>query len=188
MERLPNGLDSYPECQMKASFLHEKFAQSPVPLDRSQLPDRLVHYLDNPPPSSIFVPSVDMFALNYVLLDAFGRDVDRFRKYTVEINRQKLTSNLYRALFLFVTPAGLVAKAGERWKKVHQGVTMEAKMTGERTFEGVIRFPPHIACEMMVNIWADILALAVGLAGAKNVRTKVVEQSPTLGRYTGGWD
>lgn len=136
----------------------------------------------------MFVPSVDMFALNYVLLDAFGGDVDRFRDYTVDINRQKLTSNLYRALFLFVTPPALVAKAGERWAKVHRGVTMEAKMTGEKAFVGEIKFPPHLACAMMVDIWADILALAVGLAGAKNVRNQVVEYTPTMGRYAGEWD
>ncbi len=128
-----------------------------------------------------------MFALNHALVDAFD-DLQAFRAYTVEINRRKLTSNLYRAMFMFVTPEKLVAKASDRWSKVHKGVTMTAQMTSAKTFEGEIRFPEHLASPILVEIWADILALALGLSGAKGVRNTMVDYTPTCGRYAGEWD
>ncbi len=188
LERLPNGIDSYPDCQMKASFLQEKFSSPPVPFDRARLPPVLQNLLNNPPPASVFVPTVHMFALNHALLDAMGGDEDAFERHTVDANRRQLTSPLYRAMFLFVSPKNLINNADARWGKVHRGVTLSSEVTGERSFRGSLTFPEHLAFPLLLTMWAAIFKLGIELAGAKNVKSEVGTVTSTHGTIFGEWD
>ena len=60
---LPNGLDSYPQCEVKGSVLRQLADSTPVPFPSQGLPPQLEALVETPPLPSDWIPEVHFNAL-----------------------------------------------------------------------------------------------------------------------------
>lgn len=186
LDRLPDGLASYPECRSKAGFLRSRLASLPPGFDLAALPDELREIVTNPAPASLFMPSVHGFAFNHALLDSFA-DAGQFLDYSLEHNRKSVDSPMYRILFAVASPKMVLKRSAITWARIHDGIPLESITNEDNTFTNKVSFPPHLVFPEMLEGWAKAFAYTIGLAGGKNVQVDITEQSTTSAVYDGRW-
>lgn len=186
--RLPNGLDSHPDCQVKASLYRSALEGRPIPRAAiDALPPRLRTLVVNPAPVSAWIPEVQSLALLTAHLDACCSSLEDFERSCYLRQRRLFDSPLYRVVVKLATPNLLLRTAALRWGALHRGTTLVV----ERNERGVA----HLNMEHPAQLWDEPtrLALTAGfralldLCGARNSTVEVTEASPTHMRLVGQW-
>lgn len=178
---LPNGVDSHPDCTVKASVLRELVGSNLFSRVKSFVPKPVDAICASPPPVNTWINEVHLNVILAALLDhEFDGDEARFRAWIHEANRVLLGGPLYRAIFYFVGPRRLLDRAGDRWAQLRRGTTL-AMLDHQRTSARLeLRFPKNLltgfVADMRVATFEDVLFVA----GAKEGR--VVLESLTEDR------
>lgn len=180
LERLPRGVDSYVECEVKASILRDLIESRPLgEADLAALPPAVARLVRELPPVSAWVPEVHaliaMLAVRDRSFAAGERGLLDYEQWTYERNIHLLGRPLYRALFLFLSPDRLLRGAQVRWSMFRRGSSVELV---ERK-EGLIRLetshPPFLHEATMARGMAGALRAAVELAGGRDATVEVLE-------------
>ncbi len=186
LDRLPDGIASYPEVRVKAAFLHSRLARLPSHVAQKMLPAEVRTLIASPVPSSFFIPVVPVFALNHAILDSFD-DVRAYLDFSAEHNRVSLNSALYRVLFAMASPKMVLKRAASTWARIHDGINLETELGEGNTVTNVVTFPPHLAFPEILMTWQEAFAYTLGLSGGKEATVEIVEQSSTSVVYSGRW-
>lgn len=156
---LPAGLASHPECQAKAS-LYRAFVGERAP---PGLPDELVDLMQHPRPVTAWIPEVHSHALLLAHYDMHGHDHASFARFTYDSQTELWNSKLYAFLMKLVSPARLIASAGQRWAQFHRGSELTANELGPYEGELVLRHPSGLYDEI------SLIGLTEGLRAVLDV-------------------
>lgn len=189
LERLPDGLDSYPQCVAKASLLSHALESRPISPPPGSVPEPVQRLIEQPPPVSAWIPEVTFNAAVLAIYDEVfgGTDSKGFEDWVCDMNRQLFASPLYRVLFAFVSPSRLVSLSTSRWSAFHRGSTLtllEARRDSSRIR---LEFPPRLFGRvMLVGFTAGVRAAAM-VAGARDASGELGEITDTFAEYTVQW-
>jgi hypothetical protein len=171
LEKLPAGLASYPECLVKASVLRNS-ADPRVLGPEVPLPPEVRALLDHPPPVSVWVPEVHYTVIQLATHEVHfpGPDPQAFITWVHARNVQLLSTPLYRALFLVLSPERVLLGLEKRWGSFRRGTQLQVLRADSRTADLLLRTPPNLYAQ--VSVWAMGAALRAGMvaAGAKPAR------------------
>jgi hypothetical protein len=175
---LPRGLDSYPNCQVKASLLHS--LKTDLPLDSlvESLPSALQEIVTQPPPVSSWIPEVYFRALLRASFDSFFRDRRKYVAWGYEAQRRVLSSPLYRPLFMVMSTERGFRLASSRWENFHKGVSLTVHM-GERGGRIVFEFPAHLLTLFDLEVTMCGIRVALELIGARDVQLSELAENAT---------
>ncbi|MGH1346178.1 MAG: hypothetical protein ACRBN8_31725 [Nannocystales bacterium] len=169
IDRLPQGLDSYPEAQAKASLLRSVANFRPIPRQtREALPQALSALLDAPPPVTHWVSQVHTHALLLVLRDSVCTDREDFVRFCHLRQRELFQTAMYRVMFALATPGMLFGAIALRWSSLHRGTELSL---GARTDNAV---------RLDLNHGPDLWDPEVSLATAAGFRV-VLDLSGAMG-------
>ncbi len=159
LERLPRGLDSHPECLVKAAVMRDQIRTRPFDASHlRRLPGPVAELVRDPPPVSSWVPEVHAMVILLAMREAhFPADSEvEYEEWTHERNRRLLGSRLYRAVFMVMSLERLFRGAGRRWSRVRRGSHLEVVELG----------PGHRRLETHYPSYLHPRELAIGLRGA----------------------
>jgi hypothetical protein len=143
LERLPDGLESYPECRAKASLGRAVLDLRPGQGVPPGTPDQIRNLVLNPPPPNAWISEVYLVAIHFFIQDADGMSDDDLLELTYQANKALTESRMYRALAKVASPAILLKGAAMSWGLIHKGLRLhiEAKKNS-----ALIRLshPPHL--------------------------------------------
>ncbi|RZO47495.1 MAG: hypothetical protein EVA89_39215 [Sandaracinaceae bacterium] len=149
LARLPEGVDSYPQCMIKAAPLVDQLAMKPLPdALLGELPERVVELVRNPPMVSAWIPEVVAMTYSISIRDCFfppGVGDVAYEAWAYERNRRMLSTRLYRALFLLVSPDRLFKQIGPRWSRMRRGSELEVLEHRAGFVRLQTRYPPYPA-------------------------------------------
>lgn len=114
LDRLPQGIASYPQCMAKASILCQALKDKPLDVPAGALPDPLESLIRRPPPLSAWIPETCFHGVMFALQDVYfpgPRGREEFRRWTYQQASSLLQTTLYRALFFVVSPTRLILLA-----------------------------------------------------------------------------
>jgi hypothetical protein len=188
VERLPNGLDSYPNVMAKGSIL-SRLVDSYQGVAPEGLPAQLeAHFARRPAPTE-WVPEVHLVALTTSLVDTLFRDqpAAAFERWALLENKQLLSGPLYRVLFAVLSPERILVGMEKRWSAFHRGTTFEPVEAGR--FMAIVRFayPPHLLSPQTLITRSTAIRAAVETAGAKLVSVEAREESPKSTLFEVRW-
>lgn len=168
LAQLPNGLDSFPSCTIKASVMRDALAAKPVPDDPS-LPEPIRAFLQSPPPVSSRVPEVLSNALLSTLFDVHfgGRDRQAAYDWTRASTRALLRTPLYRVLFAVLSPERLLNGAAHRWHAFRQGTDVVMLDRGRGFAQLELTFPLGLHSDLTLFLLAAAFQAAVDCTGAR---------------------
>src|SRR5687768_8632262 len=115
LRRLPSGLLSYPECEIKASVYLGAIDALPRKLDTSDLDPLVASYVGERPPVTSWVPEVVNTAIYLSIADQMFDDDARFLAWVYDIGAATFRSPLYRFLMAVASPARLASGGERRW-------------------------------------------------------------------------
>ncbi|MDP3275369.1 MAG: hypothetical protein Q8Q09_09260 [Deltaproteobacteria bacterium] len=188
LDALPRDLDSYPECQMKASVLRSFFADTERIALISRVPAPLASLLMALPPPSSWIPEVHTTAIFLAFADMLGSD-EQLIQHAYKTNVTLIDSNMYRILFRMVGVTRLLSKASVNWAQFHKGSIMALDSVDQRQQIASIAIttPPHHLPELMARAYATAIQAATELAGAKKVTSTLSRHEPTRSLITVKW-
>ena len=191
LERLPRGLSSHPECQVKASVYRDALASHGLESVISELPRELRELVLEPPPVSSWVPEVYansiMMAIRDVHFEPGTVGVTAYSEWTRERNLLLLTRPLYRALFLLLSPERLLKGLQRRWGAFRKGTTIELVHQGVGAVELRVRYPENLYEETTLSGLRGALVAALEAAGAGHVKVELIEFDDRQASYRGSW-
>lgn len=189
LSRLPRGADSYPECMVKASLIHNAMASRPIGPEVS-LPSSVRKLLEHLPPVSMWVPEVHFNILMLATLDVhFGtRDLNGYRDWVYIQNRKLFQTPLYRAVFLVISPERLLYGMEKRWESFRKGSLLRVVVQGPREVELHLTAPPCLYASVHVIGMSEALRAGIDAAGGKRARAIGELRSETEVCYRLMWD
>lgn len=213
---LPDGLDSYPDCQVKAVFLLSVLEDFPLrsvsggaqsfrrrggdahpallaegDLERSPVIDRLPPVLADlvrsPPPSTAWLRQVHFRCILRAILDQYFKgDEAAMVAWSYGAQKKLLGGPLYRVMFALLSPERVVQLAPQRWGHFHRGLSMQVDIRPHQV-EGLLRYPPHLYLRFDHDLSLAGIRAVIELAGGRDVRLEILETSPTQGRSRLTW-
>lgn len=177
LDLLPQGLDSYPQCQVKASLLHSLKSDLPIDSLIPFLPSVLQEIVTQPPPVSSWIYEVHFRALLRAGFDSFFQDRRKYVAWGYEAQRRVLSSPLYRPLFMMMSPSRGFRLASSRWENFHKGVSLQVQAdthSGRMVFE----FPTHLLTLFDLEVTMCGIRVALELIGARDVHVSELAESP----------
>lgn len=186
--RLPQGLDSHPDCQVKASLYRSTLDGRPIPRSAAELlPARLKRKVLDPDPVSAWIPEVQSLALVTAHLDVCCSSLDDFERSCYLRQRRLFDSPLYRAIVKLATPNLLLRTAALRWGALHRGTTLEIQENERGLARLSMDHPEHLwDGPTRLALTAGFRAL-LDLCGARHTTVEVVDASSTHMRLHGQW-
>lgn len=175
LSRLPQGAESYRECEVKGSVVRE-VASGFDAATVATLPPSLREVIANPPPVSSWVQEVPLNVLLLVQHEVLARRtghretmVDR----AYEATRALLNTPLYKILFIVVSPERLFSGLDRRWSSMRRGTSIELLELAPMRARIRANFPAHHYNETLLKIRASSLRASLSCAGAKEVEVAI---------------
>ena len=190
MDGLPQGLASYPSCQVKGTMvravlqggIHERFA--------ARLPPELRRWVETPPLATQWVSEVEQLGLILAAYDgqfAGAGGEPAFLAWTQRGSQQALTSPVYRVMFAVAGPGLLLQGMSRRWTTLRRGTSLDLVSQGSGWAEVEMRFEPRLYDDLLLRVRARTFESAVETAGGKDVAVRIVTARETVARYRVEW-
>lgn len=183
LDRLPDGIRSHPQCQVKAAVVldHMSARSIPAPLLAS-FPRPVTELVDEPPMVSAWISEVVAMTYMIAVRDLHfppGRMDAEYEAWTYERNLRLLGSRIYRPVFLLVSPERLLRFANRRWSRIRRGSTLEVLDQREGYARVCTRYPSFLHEESLALGMRGAFRAVTELAGGKSCRVSVPEVRET---------
>ena len=185
LAELPDGLASYPECQVKGSALRSMLDLI-GPSEAVALP--FVHdYLEAGVLPNVWYPEV-----HFSVLALAGRSLvfpsdTAFLDRVFDANLEMFRSKLYYRLMALLSPAGILKRGPMSWAQFHRGSRFVLHSVGDRTGEASLEFPPRLLGSLQARVFAKAFEAALHFNGATDAKLEVESLSATEIRYRATW-
>lgn len=179
---LPDGLDSFPDCQAKAALFRENLKQLPVHELPSSVPARIRTRLLDGDAMTSWVPECEYNAAFLTLLDVHDvSDADAPRVW-YRVTAALIASPIYKFALGLFSRERILRGVSAQWGIFHRGTEMEVGGTTERTEFSLVS-PAALMPPVVQRAYGDVmLAVMESCRDGRGVRVEVVSQVP--GRIT----
>lgn len=181
IERLPEGLDSYPSVTVKASVYRDTIEALPLDDTLELLPDELRELVAHPLPVTAWIPEVRSLSILVAVRDRYfpqtEAGLDEYAEWVYQRNRKLLSRPLYRALFLLVSPERLMSGVERRWSAFRRGTSLRLLTKGPGMAELVIGHEPHLYDEVIRRGMCGAFRAAAAAAGARDTKAWILDST-----------
>lgn len=187
---LPAGLDSYPDCLAHRSIL-EGLVRDHGHVGRAAGLPGPVRRLLTLPVKDDWIPEVVFQAANLAIRDHAFEDDAGFMTWTTDWSRELLDKPVLKHLMRLLSPTLVVSGAAKRWKAVHVGSRLEARLlddeAGRARSVARLTFPPHLFPELFLRGLVGVFDAAVRGARGRDTRVRLLSHSDSHAEYETSW-
>ena len=187
LEKLPQGLRSYPDCQLLADGARWMQRTHAAVWRHTSLPPTLRTQLTQPWTSETWIPMVLAVAQAELVRESLGLPDEDYLTVAAGRALNLLQRPGYRAVVRVLTPHLLLLGMHWRWGKFHRGITLDSK--GGSRYSHVIQMtqPEHIFPPISYRFYARVFTGLVALTGAQPGDVEIATMSPTRTQYVVRW-
>jgi hypothetical protein len=181
LERLPNGLRSFPEAQIRGEVLDDVLLW----LDEMEAPIHphlhdLIRAYRPLGRAMKWVPEVLENALFLQVVDEGYPSEESIVQAVYRRQRAVFNTTLYRALMLILSPTLLMMGASDRWKAFRRGSELSVDRwtntpTGRIT-TATLRHPPGLYHRLHLLTIGEMMRAAIDACGAKDSKLELLEE------------
>ena len=176
---LPDGLDSYPECQVKGSMVRGYSEFMPEGVDLQRLPAPVRDLVTDPPLVSAWISETKMIALCLAFRELYFETDAGYLSWVEESLETMLAGRLYRVLFSVISPARMAKSAAKRWKALRLGTRREMVEFNDNGNLGRITYPENLYHPLYVEITLRGFMVIYRMSKAPAPVGRIVSHSPT---------
>jgi hypothetical protein len=188
LSRLPDGLDSYPECRAKASLYRAVFDNRSRDDDfADRLPAALrplaLHLL----PVTAWLPEVHSHAILLAMCDAWFESPAAYLRHAYATQRELFSGPLYSILLRVATPRMLIRGASVRWHAFHRGTDIHARMVDRNAATIELVSPPDLWDPLATQALAEGFRALLDLSGSKHTDVRVLTSAAGGIEFSATW-
>ncbi len=143
LARLPEGLDSYPECQTKGSMIRSALEGHDFTQDLDGLPPRLVELVTDPPPPTRWLPLVYGDSVFHMVCDRFYPSEEAVLDWTYQRTVAMAKNRMYRKLVTVAGP-GFLLKISSKVHGLFERGTETRTEVDDHQARIELSHPPHV--------------------------------------------
>jgi len=188
LRSLPNGLASYPEARSKGfvwknihSWTDTTSLQEKLPSDPELLPSRAVL-------AGSWIPAVQSFAGHLVLRDCLFSSDEAIIEHFRAMDRELMSSPVYRVLFALASPAMAVRGASRSFAAMFQGLALHGQSSGGNSVDLALQYPAALLPSLVARLYLVAFEVAVELAGGKSVVGRMIGHGLVQTTFTISWE
>jgi hypothetical protein len=178
LERLPDGLASYRECQAKISVIHAWVEGHDLDKLASALPDEIDMRAILRQPATAWVSEVEATAIYLTVRDVFFESDDAYVDGAHTKNVNLLRNPLYRVLARLFSPERIQKAGSAIFARLHRGIVSIPERRGDALL-WTLEYPPHLVPELIARCYGTALAAALELSGSPAVPIEIDTHTPT---------
>lgn len=188
---LPDGLSSYPQCQIKADVFRDVVKEFPTLVGNSSIPENLREHLGSNNRNA-WQPEVIANTITLVVRDLnFESDqeyLDWFRRYIGTV----FDKPLYRLAMHVLSTTLVVMGATGRWSSFHRGstlvITEPVKRVGDRLrTKGKLNYPPNLFSGLLLGQLCATYLAALDANSAENPDVSIVQSNEVEAVFYASW-
>ncbi len=190
LEKLPDGILSYPECQLKSDIHEEVGREFPQLLQGGGLPVILKQYLTGQHTEKWF-PEAAGNALMLSIRDVCFSTDAAFLKWSCDYIGRLFQRPLYRILMNVFSTSLVVMGASKRWSTFHRGTQLKPeplkKRDGRCYVTGEFSYPPHLYNDLIMDHMGSVYKAALLANRAEDIEIVVDSVGETKSRMSISW-
>lgn len=187
LARMPRGLDSHPECMIKASVFRvftDSRSIRHFPWDEA--PPPIAKLLRTPVPYTEWLPEVQVMATTLALADHHKLSDAETVRWFHEANASLLNNRMYRAFMSLASPSMLIRAAPRAWSMFHRGSGFGVVQDGHEA-QVTLRFAPYLYCDLVQRGLGEAIKIALTMSRAKTIDVELVGATPRSCEYKLVW-
>lgn len=187
LDALPDGLDSYPQCQSKASLLHSALVGHEA--FSSGLPDVLRERIDSPPAPGFWIPAVHVIATVHAIIDVhYQGDEEATLSWGARRTAVIADNSLYRALLRVSSPRVFFSMSAKVNRLLQRGTKFKMEVLEDGRALARLRFPRFLHDRPSLLGTVAMCDTIVKLTGGVPKGTNMVEVTPTHALFDCRWE
>jgi hypothetical protein len=191
LDRLPKGLETYPECEVTSDAFNYLRRTHPELARLDGIP-AVVKAAFTPQSSGQWKSEVVANVLYLIVRDTTFETDKAFLDWAFESSADVFKTPWARLLMHVLSPTLMVMGATKRWKAFHRGSELRsdpAKTQDRRiVLKGHLTFPKHLFPEIILRRYGRSFDAAVATAGGRNSRSDLESVSDTHATFAISWD
>ena len=187
LERLPEGLESYPSCLVRTEVTELVLQRFPHVLDHPGVAPVFADQLRKTLEQGEWMSEAMGIAVRMIARDTIFKSDAEYDDWTFEISKELYTRRVYRVLMYLISPSLVVLGAARRWNAFRQGTNLVAKPHSSGG-EIELAFPPHLYTPLVLGGLGQAFRAALEAARARNARVKLDEVEADHARWSVTWD
>lgn len=186
LAQLPEGLDSFAECEAKGSVVRKVYEFSALPL--TGLPATLQRLLDSPESATSWVPQCHTLALILAMVESRGLSDEQESLWIREASTHLFSSPMYKILMWAATPRMVFKAANVRWSAFFRGNSLASHVEG-REATVYLDAPTGLFNHDLALVFVDVIHAAVNYTRdeAGSARVALARFEPGIIEYAGSW-
>jgi hypothetical protein len=186
VRRLPRGLDSYPDVQIKVLPIRKGLTDKPLPPDPA-LPPAILRLLTMPLLPSSWASSAAAHGMLLAIADYHRMSDAEYVNWALLRNRLMLQEKIYHGLLALASPSLLLRGASSRWGTFHRGIELVVDHTDAFEASATLRFPSFLLNEVLARGLAAGIQAALEASRAKDLRFSVDAITDRTTRLSASW-
>jgi len=188
LARLPQGLDSYPQCTVRAATMIAALDLLDLEGTRG-LPEPVRALVEAPPHRSRHIPEAHNLAFFSWLRDERFEGEEGYLTFTDAVFHRFYAMPLYRVAFMMGRPDQVASASSRIWSWVRHGTRLEVTARGAQHVWLRVTTPPHLFDALHARVLCRGLAVAYRLThGQQHLAVSSHEQTSTELRMKVTWD
>jgi hypothetical protein len=182
---LPNGLDSYPECQVRSELTREIFKRFPqIPTHPALAPELRERLRDLG--RDEWMSDVVGVVARIMVRDVVVPTDEELDRWSFEVAGEIFAKPVYRMLMYVLSPTLVLMGATKRWSAFRRGSTLTSRFDGHSA-TAELRFPRNLYNPLVLRGFGHAFRASLTAARASDPKVELVETSPEIGRWTVSW-
>ncbi|MBI5495947.1 MAG: hypothetical protein HY904_13060 [Deltaproteobacteria bacterium] len=185
LRSLPDGWNSYPECQARAETGRMAVLDFPQLLERGVEP-AIRERIQRAVTSEEWIPDVMGTALRLMVRDVALTTDQAFLTWNFDLAMKVFSSPVYRMLMFVLSPSLVLMGGARRWGTFRRGTTLVPD--GDKTSARLaVTYPRGLYPELMARALGEAFRASLTAARAQSVRLDLTAHSDTAARWTAAW-
>ncbi len=190
LSRLPAGIDSYPECQVRVDGRHNLVRDFAELAGTTGMPSPVRAFLEGEVRETWMPEVISVTALS-MARDALLADDDALRAWAFRDATDVFEAPLNKVLMKLLSPTLVVMGAAKRWNHWRVGSTLTAEPVrqhqGRHETEMVLRYPENLYDQISLVQFGQVFVAATVASQGKNPRLELEPITSSSARFLVSW-
>jgi len=184
---LPQGLDSYPRCRVRATVTRLTVERFPQLLDHPGIGSAFRERLQGALAAGEWMSEAVGTAVRILTREVVFENDAQYFAWTFDIASEIFKRPVYKVLMYVVSPALVMLGATRRWNTFREGTKLVANVHGSAG-DIVLNFPPRLYTPLVLEGFGHAFRASLVAARARNVRLALEDVQPESARWSAVWD
>jgi hypothetical protein len=182
---LPDGLDSYPECQVKSDLTREIFKRFPQIMTHAAISPELRELLRETSSEEWMSDAVGTVA-RILVRDLVCPSDAELDQWSFDVAGEIFAKPVYRMLMYVLSPTLVLMGATKRWSAFRRGSTLTARFDRHSAI-AELTFPANLYTHLVLRGFGHAFRASLVAARANQPVVTLVEVSPERGKWQLNW-